>query len=474
MEFKPHDYQEYVMQMLREVENCGLLLEMGLGKTVSTLCVLEELINDYYRANKALVVAPLRVAQDTWPDEIQKWDQLKGLRVSSIMGTEKERLRGLYADADIYLINRENVAWLIELHGDYRDKKKRTGFHLTKRWKFDTLVLDELSNYKDPTIRRFKLLEKVRPYLKRIIGLTGTPAPNSLIDLWAQIYLLDGGQRLGYTFKQYKDQYFDATKHTKNVHGKLIDTAWALKPGAEDAIYAAISDICVSMKSIDHLKLPPVFFKYSSISLPPAARKSYKELEKDSIVELANGDIIDAASASSVSSKLHQLAQGAIYNDPEERTWTQVHDEKIEALADKIEALAGNPVLVFYWFQHDLQRLKAKFKNAGTLEGTADIKKWNEGKTAVLLVHPMSAGHGLNLQHGGHNIVWFSLTWSLELYQQANARLNRQGQTKPVSIDHLIVKDSVDEKIMDVLLGKAERQDALMDAVKAVLTKYKR
>ena len=437
------------------------------------MSALNDLMFDHFNIARVLVIAPLRVAQDTWPEEIRKWDHLRGFKFSTILGSAKERRMALEEEADIYIINRENVVWLIEEFGHYVHKQQKTGFTFDRPWKFDTVVIDELSNYKDPSTRRFKMLKKARPHMDRVICLTGTPSPNSLIDLWAQMYLLDQGERLGKTMTGYKDRYFTPSAYTKTPQGKLIATGYELRPGSEEAIYAAIGDICVSMKSIDHLQLPPVFYKDIAARMKPAQKAIYNELERESIAELADGEIIDAESAASVSSKLHQLAQGAIYTNTETKEWQHVHDEKLEALGDIIDEAAGSPVLVFYWFKHDLQRLKAKYKDARTLDGPKDITDWNAGRIPVLLAHPMSAGHGLNLQAGGHIIVWFSLTWSLELYQQSNARLNRQGQTKPVIINHIVAKDTIDERILDVLDGKAERQDALMEAVKAVLTKHK-
>lgn len=473
-QFKPHDYQAYAIEHIKKNPASGLLLEMGLGKTVSTLTALMDLMYDHFTIARVLVVAPLRVAQDTWPEEIKKWAHTKGFTYSLILGSAKERRKAAAAEADIYIINRENVVWLIEEFGHYVNKKKKTGFTFDEPWKFDTVVLDELSNYKDPSTERFKMLKKARPYMDRVIGLTGTPSPNSLIDLWAQIYLLDMGERLGKTITGYRERYFTPASYTKNHQGRLIATSYELRPGSEEAIYQAIGDICVSMKSIDHLQLPDVFSKVVPVRMKPKDRQLYDELEKENIAELENQEVIDAESAASLSSKLHQLAQGAIYTNPEEKEWQLVHNEKLDALEELIEEAAGQPVLVFYWFKHDLQRLQERFKQAKKLDGPQEIQDWNAGKIPVLLAHPMSAGHGLNLQKGGHIIAWFSLTWSLELYQQANARLNRQGQTKPVTINHLVVKDTVDERILDVLQGKAERQDALMEAVKAVLTKHRR
>ena len=429
---------------------------------------------DHFSIARVLVIAPKRVAQETWPAEIKKWAHTRKLTYSVILGTAKKRMAALNADADIYIINRENIVWLIEQFGHYVNKTSKTGFVFDRLWKFDTVVLDELSNYKDPSTRRFKMLKKARPHMARIIGLTGTPSPNSLLDLWAQVYLLDMGERLGKTMSGYRERYFTPAGFTKTAHGALVATSYEIRPGAEEEIYRLVGDICISMKSIDHLELPAVFNKTTAITLKPQDRKFYDALERDSIAEIDFTDhIIDAESAASLSSKLHQLSQGAIYVNPDDKDWMRVHDEKLDALEEIIEEAAGQPVLVFYWFKHDLERLRTRFKRAKTLDDNNALQDWNNGKVGVLLAHPMSAGHGLNLQSGGHIIVWFALTWSLELYQQSNARLNRQGQTKPVTINHLVVKDSVDERILDVLEGKSVRQDALMGALKAVMTKHK-
>ena len=472
MEFKPHEYQQVAIDKVKDNKNVGLLLEMGLGKSIVTLSAIKDLMYDHFEIARVLVVAPLRVAQDTWPEEIKKWEHTKKLTFSLILGSAKERKAALETEADIYVINRENVVWLIERYGRYSDKQRKTGFIFNKPVPFDTIVLDELSSYKNQSTSRFKMMKKVRPYVKRMIGLTGTPAPNGLIDLWSQMYLLDQGERLGKTVSSYRQKYFIPAGYIKNKYGNLVTTKYELRQGAEEEIYAAIGDICISMKSIDHLKLPEVFYTNIKVGLDPEERALYLELEKESIIELIDGEIIDAETAASVSSKLHQLAQGAIYNGGEERAWSLVHDEKLDALEELIEEANGQPLLVYYWFKHDLERLKARFKKAKTLDGPKEIHDWNDGKIELLFAHPASAGHGLNLQAGGHLIVWFSMTWSLELYQQANARLNRQGQTQPVTINHIVAKDTIDERILEVLEGKAEKQDALMEAVKASVTKY--
>lgn len=470
MIYIPHQYQQFAEDHIIQNPNCGLLLEMGLGKTVSTLTALWELRFNYFCIGKVLVVAPKRVAQETWPAEIAKWEHAKDFTYSVVIGTEKQRLQALRTKADIYIINRENIIWLFEQYGEYVNKKQKTGFHLKKLWPFDTLVIDELSSFKNFSGKRFKMLKRMRNNFNRIIGLTGTPAPRNLLDLWAQLYLIDGGERLGPTMSCYREVYFYPTSYTKNQKGDLIATEYAPKDGCEDEIYKRIGDVCISMKSIDFLELPEVFYKTTNIELKPGSRKIYDNLERDFIVEFQNS-VIDAVSAGVLSNKLQQIAQGAIYD--EEKNIIPVHSEKLEALDDLLAEAQGKPVLLFYWFKHDFERLRARYSFSNTLDDTNIIERWNRGEISLLLAHPGSSGHGLNLQEGGHIVVWFSLTWSLELYQQANARLNRQGQKNPVTINHLVVKDSIDERILEVLEGKKQGQDSLMEAVKAIVSKHK-
>lgn len=423
---------------------------MGMGKTVSTLTAIDNLIF-LGEVNKVLVIAPLRVAEDTWSTEVDKWDHLKHLRISKILGTKRQRKEALMKDADIYVTNRENVDWLVNECFD--------------SWIWDMVVIDELSSFKSSKAIRFRALKKVRPYFKRIVGLTGTPAPNSLIDLWLQIYLLDGGQRLGRTITGFKDRYFNPGRR----NGYVVYN-WELKEGAEEAIQNKISDICISMKADDYLDLPERIDNRVEINLSKKSMEIYKKLEKDLVIELGEEDIT-AANAAVLTNKLLQMANGAIYSETKEVV--KIHDEKIERLEEIIDVSNGKTVLVFYNFKHDYNRItemltKKKISHQ-TLNTSDDIKKWNDGKIQVALLHPASAGHGLNLQYGGNIIVWFGLTWSLELYQQANARLHRQGQKETVIIHHLISKGTVDEDVMNALANKEINQDMLLEAVKARL-----
>lgn len=449
MKYKPHSYQEYARNWIIDKEKSGLFLDMGLGKSVITLTAIDDLMFDYFEVSKVLVIAPLRVAESTWDAEINKWDHLKGLRMSKVLGSEKERLKGLYTPADIYIINRENVTWLVD--------------NLKSSWDFDMVVIDELSSFKSHKSQRFKSLRKVRPLINRIVGLTGTPSPNGLIDLWSQVYLLDGGERLGKTITGYRDRYFLPDK--RNQH---IIFSYKLKDEAEDSIYEKIEDICISMKAKDYLNLPERINNIVPVVLKDKER--YNKLEKDLLLELEEGDIV-ANNAAALTNKLLQFANGAIYD--EDGKVTVIHDDKLKALDDLIEAANGKPVLVFYSFIHDKTRIVERYKNAKTLDTAEDIKKWNDGEIEILLAHPASAGHGLNLQSGGHIIIWFGLTWSLELYMQANARLDRQGQKQTVIIHHLVAKDTVDEDVMKALENKEVGQEALLNAVRARIEKLK-
>jgi SNF2 family DNA or RNA helicase len=450
MKFNPWNYQQYSINHIIDHKASGLFLDMGMGKTVSTLTAIDNLIF-LCEVNKVLVIAPLRVAEDTWSTEVDKWDHLKHLKISKILGTKKQREEALNKDADIYVTNRENVDWLVNECFD--------------SWIWDMVVIDELSSFKSSKAIRFRALKKVRPYFKRIVGLTGTPAPNSLIDLWPQIYLLDGGKRLGKTITGFKDRYFNPGRR----HGYVVYN-WELKEGAEEAIQNKISDICMSMKADDYLDLPERIDNRVEISLSKKSMEIYKKLEKDLIIELGEEDIT-VANAAVLTNKLLQMANGAIYSESKEVV--NIHDEKLEKLEEIIDTSNGKSVLVFYNFKHDYNRIsemltKKKIKHQ-TLNTSEDIKKWNEGEIQVALLHPASAGHGLNLQYGGNTIVWFGLNWSLELYQQANARLHRQGQKETVIIHHLIAKGTVDEDVMNALANKEINQNMLLEAVKARL-----
>lgn len=451
MKFKSWPYQQYSINHIIDHKDSGLFLDMGMGKTVSTLTAVDDLIF-MGEVNKVLVIAPKRVAEDTWSTEVEKWDHLKHLRISKILGTPKQRIKAVEADADIYVTNRENVEWLVNIYFG--------------SWKWDMCVIDELSSFKSSKAIRFRALRKVRPYFKRIVGLTGTPAPNSLIDLWPQIYLLDGGKRLGRTITGYRQQYF-----TPGRSNGYVVYDYVLKDGADKAIQDKISDICISMMAKDYLDLPGRIDNRIELNLPESVKKQYRQFEKDLIMNLGDDEEITAANAAVLTNKLLQYANGSIYDD--DKNVINIHDEKLEKLLEIIDIANGKPVLVFYNFKHDFDKIskaltKLKIKHQ-TLEDSADIKKWNEGKIQVALLHPASAGHGLNLQYGGNIIVWYGLTWSLELYQQANARLHRQGQKQTVVINHLIAKGTVDEDVMKALSSKEINQNALLEAVKARL-----
>ena len=424
-----------------------------MSKTVVALTAAEELLNERFEAQKVLVIAPKRVAEDTWTREAAKWDHLKHLRVSRVLGSAKARTAALRHPADIYVINRENVVWLVETLG--------------KDWDFDMVIIDELSSFKSPKAQRFRALRAVRPRIRRVIGLTGTPAPNGLIDLWSQIYLLDRGLRLGKTVGEYRRKYFQPGRTDKRG---LIVYDWDLQEGAEMKIYQRLDDLAVSMKAEDWLEMPERVDLTVPIRLSGKEMGQYKKLERDLILEIAD-ETITAGTAAAVIGKLQQYSQGAVYG--EDGSWTEVHSAKLEALEELIEAANGKPVLIFYWFRHDEERLLARIKGARVLKDSKDIADWNAGKIPVLLAHPGSAGHGLNLQDGGSTIIWFGLTWSLELYQQANARLHRQGQRRAVIVHHLVTEGTVDEDIIKALSGKADGQNALMEAVKARVKEIK-
>jgi len=403
-----------------------------------------------------LVIAPLRVAQSTWGNEIKKWDHLRHLTISKVLGSEAQRKKALRKDADIYIINRENVAWLVA--------------YLAGTFPFDALVIDELSSFKSAKSKRFKALRMLRPLMKRVIGLTGTPAPNSLLDLWAQMYLLDRGERLGKTITQYKDAYFSAGRRNGHV---IYD--WDLRQGSEDAIYRRIGDICMSMKAEDYLDLPERVDRVVALDFDTKTRKMYDDFEKSKVLELMEAEEITAVNAAALTNKLLQYSNGAVYDEMGE--WQEIHKLKLDALEEIIDTANGQPVLVFYAYKHDLARIQKRLKKMKVkgvkLDTPEDINDWNDGKIPVMLCHPASAGHGLNLQEGGSIIVWFGLTWSLELYQQANARLHRQGQTQNVIIHHLVTNGTMDKDVMAALSRKEQGQELLIQAVKARIDKYK-
>lgn len=459
MRYTPHNYQDFSTRHIIRNPESGLLIDMGLGKTVSTLTAVDELIYDRLEVDKVLVIAPLKVARDTWPEEIEKWDHTKHLTYSRVLGTEKQRKEALRTKADIYLINRENVAWLVSYFG---------GGHMP----FDMLVIDELSSFKSAKAQRFRALRQVRPLFKRVVGLTGTPAPNGLVDIWPQMYLLDKGERLGKTITGFRQKY--CTEGMKNGH---VVYKYNMSKASEKAVYDKIGDICISMKARDYLDLPPQLDYTINVRLDAKTKRAYDDFVRDRIMEMmseSTDGTITAVNAATLSGKLLQFANGAIYD--EKKNVHRIHDFKLEAFEDLVEEANGDPVLAFYSFKHDLSRIR-KSKRIGhlvrELQTAEDMKDWNDGKIPLLLAHPASAGHGLNLQRGGATIVWFGANWSLELYQQANARLMRQGQTRPVKVYHLAVEGSIDYDVMKALKGKADSQDALMSAVKALVEKYR-
>ena len=445
MKYEPHNYQQFATDFILEHPISCLMLDMGLGKTVITLTALWQLALDSFDVSRILVIAPKRVAEDTWPKELSKWEHLSGLDATLVMGTQAERKAALRQQTFLYIINRENVSWLVANHP----------------WDFDMVVIDELSSFKSNQAQRFKAMKKVRPLVSRIVGLTGTPAPNSLLDLWPEMYLMDMGQRLGRFIGGFRDRFFTPDKRNREI-------IYSYKPreGAEEAIYGLISDICISMKAVDYLDMPELIMNRIEVSMDSRERKIYDDFQRDMVVSL-QGEELDAVNAAALSGKLTQMANGAVYG--ENRKVLHIHDRKLDALEDLMEAANGKPLLVAYWYEHDFQRIKARFKNARCIDTTQDIDDWNAGRIPLALIHPASAGHGLNLQEGGCTIVWFGLTWSLELYQQLNARLWRQGQKHTVVIHHIVTKDTHDEDVLRALDKKDTRQSALIDAVRARL-----
>lgn len=446
MKYKPHSYQEYAIRYIETHPISALLIDMGLGKTTITLTAIRNLLFDSFEVCKVLVIAPLRVAKNTWTDEIKKWEHLSTLTYSLIIGNENERLSALNEQTDIYIINRENVDWLVN----------KSGY----KFDFDMVVIDELSSFKNHQSKRFKSLMKVRPLVKRIVGLTGTPSSNGLMDLFAEFKILDMGKRLGYFIGQYRNTYFKPDK----MNGPIVYSYKPL-PNAENAIYEKISDITVSMKANEYLKMPELLTSNYVVELSNSEKNQYDEMKKSLVLEITDGEIT-ASNAASLSNKLCQLSNGAIYDD--EQNIVEIHDRKLEALEDIIESMNGKPLLIAYWYRHDLERIKSRF-SVRKIKTSEDISDWNDGKIPVALIHPASAGHGLNLQNGGSTLVWFCLTWSLELYQQTNARLYRQGQKNTVVIQHIITKGTIDEQILKALQKKNKTQADLIDAVRANL-----
>ena len=451
MIFKPHAYQQHCIDRILEVKKIGLFLDMGLGKTVTTLTAIRELKYDRFLVRRVLVIAPKKVAEGTWTKEKDKWDHTRILRVSQVLGSRAKRIRALNTPADIYIINRENICWLVDY---YRNS-----------WPFDMVVIDESSSFKSHTAKRFKALASMGSHIERLVELTGTPSPNGLEDLWSQVFLLDGGERLGKRYTQFRERYFDPGERCNNVI-----YSYKAKPGSEQSILDKISDICISMKAEDYLQLPDIIYHQIPVILDPKADKAYRELERKMVLELPEDEEeISVTSAAALSNKLLQLANGALYDD--DHRVHEIHDCKLEAFMELIESLQGKPALVFYNFQHDRQRiLKALEKSSlriRELKTTKDEDDWNTGKIDILLTHPASSAYGLNLQQGGNHVVWFGLTWNYELYTQANKRLHRQGQKEKVIIHHLVCGGTRDEDVMQALERKDDVQNWVMRSLKA-------
>lgn len=468
MKFLPHDYQRYCITRILQQEALALLLDMGLGKTVITLTAINDLRYNRFAIRRCLVIAPKKVAEDTWTREQEKWDHLKLLKIVPVLGSQAKRIKAVNSPGDVYVTNRENVQWLVDY---YRND-----------WPFDMVVIDELSSFKSHQAKRFKALKSIRGHINRIVGLTGTPTPNGLTDLWAQIYLLDGGQRLGRTITEYRNNYFSpASRNATTIF------SYEPLPGADEIIREKIRDICISLSAKDYLSLPPCIRNTRYIKLDSKAQKAYDTMEKQRILELQDNTVLDAGSAAVLANKLLQLGNGAVYVDEEIqqpdgtlhliKKVQEIHDCKLEAFRELVEANEGQHMLVFYNFQHDRDRIKKSMEKyhlqLRELKTTQDIADWNEGKIDILLAHPASTAYGLNLQQGGNIVVWFGLNWSLELYQQANARLLRQGQKNTVFIHHLVVEGSVDEDVMAALEQKSDCQAALLEALKARVDRYR-
>ncbi len=454
MKFEPHPYQAYCIGEIIRRPRLGLFLEMGLGKTVITLTAIQRLKYDYFDVCRALVIAPKKVAEGTWSGEAAKWEHLRTLRVSVVTGSEKQRLRALSIDADVYVLGRDNVAWLCKLYG--------------QDWPFDMVVCDEFSSFKSRSAERWKELRRQLPRIRRLVGLTGTPAPNGLEDLWAQVYLLDGGERLGRTFTGYRERFFSYNPWRHELKEK---------PGAEEAVRALIGDICVSMRAEDYLTLPPRVVDDVPVMLNAQAKAAYKRMEKDYLLELKDATI-EAASAVALTGKLLQLCSGSVYDTQSGEAYA-VHRCKLDRLGELIEGLHGQHALLFYGFRHEVERLMDAARRAGAasvrlLRTQADADAWNRGEIDVLMAHPASCAYGLNLQQGGRHVIWYTLPWSLELYQQANARLHRQGQTEPVIVHRLLVSGGMDEDVAVALESKRDMQDALLEALRARLERVGR
>ena len=455
MIFEAYDYQQHCIDKIIEIDKLGLFLDMGLGKTIITLSAIKELKYYRFQVRKVLIIAPKKVAEATWTTEAAKWEHTKNLRVSTLLGSVQKRIRAFYQKADIYIINRENVTWLVD--------------YLQHDWDFDMVVIDESSSFKSHTAKRFKSLASVAHRIKRLVELTGTPSPNGLKDLWAQLYLLDQGARLESNYYRFRERYFTADK--RGQQGQVF--SYAAKEGSYDTILSKIDDICISMKSEDYITLPDIIYDEIPVMLDSKAQKAYEELEAQMVMQLPDEEEISVASAAALSNKLLQLANGAVYD--ENHTTHEVHDCKLEAFLELVESLQGKPLLVFYNFQHDKERIKKALKDIDVreLKTSRDIEDWNNKKIEVLLTHPASSAYGLNLQQGGNHVVWFGLTWNYELYTQANKRLHRQGQTEKVITHHLITKGTRDEDVMKALARKDNVQNYVMDSLKARIEKIK-
>lgn len=445
MHFKPHEYQKLAINKLLTHSHFGLLLDMGLGKSICTLMAINELINNRFAVTKVLLIAPKKVAESTWMQEAAKWAETQSLAIVKILGSEKDRIAAINTRADVYVINRENVVWLYE-------------YYQNKEWPFDMLVVDESSSFKNPQAKRFKALRKLRGLFDRVVILTGTPAPNTLMDLWAQMYLLDGGERLGKTITMYRNRYFKPDK----TNGHVV-YSYKLLPGADETIYEQVQDICMSLKAKDYLTLPERMDNVIHVEMTDKEKALYKTMERQHVLTFDETEV-SALNAAGVANKLLQMANGYVYDD--ENNITLIHHQKIDRLKELADVNEGKPMLVFYNFKHDLKAIKQAFPKARELKTDDDVADWNTGNVGMMLAHPASAGYGLNLQAGGHIIVWYGLTWSLEQYQQANARLYRQGQTEPVIIHHLVTTGTMDEQVMQALANKEAGQDKLLEALK--------
>ena len=456
MKFIPHDYQRYCIDYIKSHPVSALFLDCGLGKTVITLSAIRDLMLDEMKVSSVLVIAPLRPARDTWSAELKKWDHLKDLDISVIIGDKKTRISAINSDALIHVVNRENVKFLVE----YFEKSGQ-------RWPYDTVVIDELSSFKNYQSQRFRYLRKIRPFVNRWVGLTGTPTSNGLMDLWSEIGILDGGERLGRFIGRFRESYFKPGSMNPSTG---VVFSYIPRPGAEEKIYERISDITISMKALDYLHLPDCIYVNHEVEMTTAEKKLYAQLKRDLIIPTEDGDI-DAANAASLSNKLLQMSNGAVYDENKEARF--IHSHKLEMLEDLIEAANGQPVLIAYWFKHDRSHIMEHLTKVGyeirDIRSSEDIELWNNGSIPVALIHPASAGHGLNIQSGGHILIWFGLTWSLELYQQTNARLWRQGQQETVTIHHIVTKNTVDEDVLAALASKDVTQEKLIAAVKAQL-----